>query len=242
MTRFISMHAPLQRAGLAGLTLALMSQLVLAQTAPAAPANGKLQSLGSATAKAPIMSRDELRACLREQSEFKTRSADMASQRLTLDVERKALEQDNDALRKERDALASRVERTVNEINARVAAHTDTVKKFNDQMETLNAAVKKGENVDRRRAVLEREGAQLQKTSDELNATNAAAQAEIDAAQKSLTSRFAVIETRVADWNVRNRKMEPVAALYDDDMSSWKTRCGGRNYRESDEQAIRAGK
>jgi chromosome segregation ATPase len=238
-TRFFEMHALHHRASAAGLLLALVAGLAQAQSAPA---GGKVQSLGNASAKAPIMSRDELRTCLKQQADFKTRSADMASQRAALDAERQALEKDNANLAQLRDELAAKAERSANEVNIKVAAHAETVQKFNAKMDELNEAMKRREDVARRRANLEREGAVIQKTSDELNAANAAAQADIDASQRTLNAKFADFEVRIADWNQRNKQMDPTVANYEDDLAAWKTRCGGRNYRETDEQAIRAGK
>ena len=239
------MHPIPLRASAAGLNLSLI--LILALQSPWAAAqtaaDGKLQSLGNAGAKAPIMSREELRACLNEQAGLKTRSQELASQRAALDAERKQLEADNDALKQRRDEMAAKAERLANELNIQVAAHTETVTKFNAKMDALNVAMKNNEsNVDRRRTLLEREGAQIQKTSDELNARNVAAQAEIDAAQVSLKAGLADFQAHIDDWNARNKKMEPAADAYDDQLGAWKSRCGGRNYRESDERAIRAGK
>ena len=221
------------------LVLTLCAGVAGAQTTPA---GGKVSSLGNAGAKATVMSRDELRACLKQQAELKGRSDEALTKRAALDTERKQLEVDNEALKVERDALVKKADQIAADNNAKVAAHAERVSKFNEKMDQLNAAMKRGDNVDRRRQLLEREGADIQKTSDDLNAQNVAVQASLAEDQKGLNAKFSAFEARIADWNQRNKAMDSVAAVYDDDMTSWKTRCGGRNYRESDFEAIRAGK
>ncbi|GAA0761994.1 hypothetical protein LRH25_22275 [Ideonella azotifigens] len=221
-------------AGAAGLLLALVASLAAAQD--------KLQSLGNANAKASVMSREELRACFKEQDSIKAASIDLGTKRTALDAERKQLETENEAMKQQRDALAARVNQNAADMNARVAAHSAKVEAFNQKMDALNAAAKKGENIDRRQQVLEREGKEIQKTSDELNEAGKVFQASVDEDKNKLDSQFQQFQVKTDQWNTRNHDMDVAAANYDADLSSWKTRCGGRNYRESDEKAIRAGK
>jgi chromosome segregation ATPase len=225
------------RAGLAGLMFALCAGLAHGQAA-----DGKLQSLGKAGAGASVMSREELRACLQDQQDLKTSADGMASQRAALDAERKGLEVENDAIKAERDALAAKVDATVQANNAKVAAQAASVNAFNAKMEEMNVALKRGDNVDRRRQLLERDGKKLQADSDALNAANKAEQDSFAASDAAIKDKFAKLEARISEWNERNKKMNPIADAYDDKLQSWKLRCGTRNYRESDEKAIRAGK
>jgi hypothetical protein len=226
------------RASLSGLMLILCAGLSHGQTT----ADGKVQTLGNAKASASIMSREELRACLKDQENLKTSAAGMASQRTALDAERKALEVENDAIKAERDVLAAKVEAAVQVNNAKVAAQAASVNAFNTKMDELNVAMKRGDNVDRRRQLLERDGKKLQADSDALNAANKLEQDAIAASDAAIKDKFTKLEARISEWNERNQKMNPVADAYDDKLQSWKLRCGTRNYRESDEQAIRAGK
>jgi chromosome segregation ATPase len=225
------------RASLAGLMIALCAGVAHGQTA-----DGKVQSLGNASASASIMSREELRACLKDQASLKASADSMAGQRAALDAERKGLEVENDAIKAERDALAAKVEAAVQANNAKVAAQAASVNAFNTKMDELNVAIKRGDNVERRRQSLEREGKKLQADSDELNAANKVEQDAIAASDSAIKDKFAKLEARISEWNERNKQMNPVADAYDDKLQSWKLRCGTRNYRESDEKAIRAGK
>jgi chromosome segregation ATPase len=229
------------RASVAGLMLALCAAAAQAQTAANAPA-GKVQSLGNASATASVMSRDELRACLRDQDALKATAASLADRRVALNAEQKALESENDGLKKERDAMAAKIEASAQAINAKVAAQAASVNAYNEKMDAMNAAAKKGENVDRRRQLLERDGKALQAASDSLNESVKAAQTENEATEKSLNERFAAFEGRIANWNTRNKQINPDADAYDEKLQSWKLRCGTRNYRESDEKAIRDGR
>lgn len=235
------MQHHLIRMAAASLFVTTLGTVATAQTA-AAGGTGKLQSLGSANPKAPTMSREELRTCLNQQAELKNRATKMAEQRAALDAERKMLEQENESLKLQHKELAERARKTTEELNSTVAAHTEQVQKFNEKMDALNAAMKRGENVDRRRSLLEREGVQIQKVSDDLNVRNSAAMADLETQQKALNARLADFDARTDNWNARNAPMNSLADSYTDDLTSWKTVCGGRNFRESDEQAIRAGK
>lgn len=225
------------RAGLAGMMFMLCAGVAHGQAA-----DGKVQSLGNAGAGASIMSREELRACLKDQQDLKTASEAMASQRAALDAERKGLEVENDAIKAERNALAADVETKAKLMNARVAEQSASVNAFNDNMAKLNAAQERGEDVERKRQQLARGGKKLQIDSDAMNAANKVEQDAIAASDAAIKDKFAKLEARIAEWNVRNKQMNPVADAYDDKLQSWKLRCGTRNYRESDERAIRAGK
>jgi hypothetical protein len=84
-------HATFPPSPAASLVLALCAGSALAAD------NGKISTLGNASAKAPVMSRDELRVCL-QQDALKARAEDAKAKRAQLDVERKQLEADKEAI------------------------------------------------------------------------------------------------------------------------------------------------
>ncbi|WP_374430850.1 hypothetical protein [Ideonella dechloratans] len=224
-------------------SFALLPGLLLALCAGSALAadNGKINTLGNASAKAPVMSREELRACLKQQDALKARAEEAKAQRLKLDEERRQLESDKAATLAERDAVTARVAESANAFNAKVAAHTKLVEEFNAKMDALNAALAKGENMDRQRQKLEREGKSIQQASDDLNAQNKTLNEQIAHDKQVLDEKYAGFQARIDDWNARNRTMDTTAEEYEMDVNVWKKQCGGRNYREIDEKVIRSG-
>ena len=224
-------------------SFALLPGLLLALCAGSALAadNGKINTLGNASAKAPIMSREELRACLKQQDALKARAEDGKSKRAQLDAERKQLEADKDAIAAEHAALAARIEKTASDFNAKVAEQSKTVEEFNAKMDAMNKAAAKGDNVDRQRQKLEREGKAIQQASDDLNAQNKTLNDQIATDKAAFDAKNTAFQARADDWNARNRTMDTTAAEYDADLDVWKKQCGGRNYREIDEKVIRSG-
>ncbi|MCO5976235.1 hypothetical protein [Ideonella oryzae] len=224
-------------------TIALLPGLLLALCAGSALAadNGKINTLGNASTKAPIMSREELRACLKQQDALKARAEDGKTKRTQLDVERKQLEADKDAIAAEHAALAARIEKVASDFNAKVAEQSKTVEEFNAKMDAMNKAAAKGDNVDRQRQKLEREGKAIQQASDDLNAQNKTLNDQIAADKAAFDTKNTAFQARADDWNARNRTMDTTAAEYDMDLDAWKKQCGGRNYREIDEKVIRSG-
>jgi uncharacterized coiled-coil DUF342 family protein len=188
------------------------------------------------------MNRDELRQCFKQQDEIKAASKSLGERRKALDEAKAPLTAEAEGLGSERETLVKRADRVADEANAKVAMQAAAVQKYNEKIDQLNAATKKGENVDRKRQLLDREGVALQRSSDELNTVNNAAQESLQQAQRELNEKLAAHEAHIADWNRANKSIEKDAAVYDDDLASWKRRCGGRNYRESDEKAIREGR
>ena len=220
-------------------TLALM--LALCAGSALAADNGKINTLGNASAKAPIMSRDELRACLKQKDDLKVQADTAKSKRAQLDDERKQLELDQATLSKDHELLVAKVQQLTADFNAKVTEQSKVVEAFNSKMEALNAAEEKGENVDRQRMKLEKEGKAVQQSSADLATQKDVLNKQISDEKAAFDAKNAGMQARIDDWNKRNHSMETVADQYEQDLDLWKTQCGGRNYRESDEKVIRSG-
>lgn len=223
-------------AGVTGLLLALCASAAMAETS-------KTGSLGTANAKAPIMTRDELRACMQEQDAFKKRADDMKAQRATLDQERTERQAENESIKQERDALQAKIKAASDDFNVKAKAHQDAVAAFNEKMKDANDAVERGDpSAERKRDRIAREGKALNDESEALNAEVAKLKGSFQGDQDALNAKVTAFQTKVDDWNTRNKKLEADSIAYDDDLSHWKRTCGNRRYREDDETAIRKGK
>lgn len=234
----------------------LAALLVLACTAagaqtPAKPAKppapapkaaeGKTLSLGGgAGSDSRILTRDELRQCIKRQETLATRRAEVEGQRDPLAKEKEALVQEQEALKADREKMEA-LRQTIKDLNARFTAYADRVNAFNDRSKAVQD--KTGRSADRERDALERERGELQKEQTALEAErtklgDAAQQQQVEA----FNARATALDQRVADWNQRNGALVEAAQAVNKERDSWVAECGDRRYREEDEIAIRKGK
>ncbi len=229
--------APVQIA----LALALVAAPLQAQTPapkPAPKAAGKTLG-GSAASSGKLMSRDELRTCLKRLDGLNLAIKDLDAQRPALDRERDELKTAGDALRAERAEVDSRLA-AVREWEGRMRSHASEVESFNQrsaalpeaprgQQEALVAAL----NLDRER---------LQKARETLGAEEASLVPAYQAQVKGYNERAAVRDANVSDWNARNTLAVEASAKQQEARALWLNECANRPYLEDDEKAIKAGK
>ena len=225
----------------AGLWLAACS-VAVAQSAPAAQAaGGATRSLGSGTGGGPLLTREELRACLNQGASMRTRTTELDGQRAALNKEKDAIAAEQQSLREARAPIEAMKPQT-DELNQRMRAFKVRVDDWTARAEAFNASGKTGVWADR-------ENKALQKERKEIEAERATLDAERDrlaAASKdivgSYNERAAALETRVKEWNRRNEELNKASSALEDEREKWVTGCADRRYREDDEKAIRAGR
>lgn len=212
------------------ITAALMLPLGLqAQTPPAKPAPkpaAKAQKPAApeaaAPAKAPLMTRDELRACMKQVE--------------VNDVEAKAINAAQAARNQERDELLKSEEALKQVIKDRAAA-----------LATLNQEradmLKAGEELKVKLPTVKKEEAEVMIAA--YNAQAAAFDAKADAYNKSggpIKEQTAAREARVDKYNQGKDALVARAEAHNRNIEAWKASCADRRYDEADEIAIKAGK
>jgi chromosome segregation ATPase len=250
MTR-IAVPRVLPLAHLAAAALLLACQAANAQTpakpaakpapAPAAaPADAKTLTLGGGSGKTTgkLMTRDELRACLRQQD-------DLARRRTAVEAERGPIDQDKDALVKEQESLKLEREnidtlrKSVGDFNARYKAYGERVEKYNERARAAQDL--SGLNAERERKALDNERADLQKLQTSLEAERAKMGDGVQQAVNSFNTKATALDQRVADWNQRNAGLTQRAQALNSERETWLNDCADRRYREDDEIAIKRG-
>lgn len=236
----------------------------LAQTAPAKPAakpavkpaaappaaakaaEDKTLALGGGSAAGkggPLMTRDELRVCLKDEETIRTRMTDHEALRAPLDQEKKEIttaqadlrleREPIDALKVRADAFAAKIKdysARVESWNARMKLHNDDPKPSGAAYEGKKLALnKEREDIEKERVALE----------GERTAISAAASGD---AVRAYNAKAVALDGRVTAWNERNNKWNDAIVALESERKAWLASCADRRYREDDETAIRRGK
>jgi chromosome segregation ATPase len=244
---------------LAGLSLVLTP--ARAQTQPAKPpakapaktaapaaaaktAEGKTLSIGGTggSAGGPILSRDELRACLRDEEAIRKRLEAHDGLRAPLDQEKAAIALEQGSLREQRGPIDEAKKRAeafgpkVAALSARVQAWNDAVAQHNSDNRGTGAAY------ERRQAELTKEREAIEAQRLALEAERTAIASANEQLVRAYNAKVSALDGRVSAWNERNAKWNDAVAVLDAERKTWVSSCADRRYREDDETAIKAGK
>lgn len=237
----LSIHAVRALPMLVVVALVLLAAPTQAQTTAAKPAPkaaGKTLG-GNAAPSGKLMSRDELRACLKRLDDLNLAVKELEAQRPALDRERDELKTTGDALRAERAEVDARLA-AVREWEGRMRSHASEIESFNQrsaavqeaprgQQEGLIAAL----NLDRER---------LQKVRQALGAEEASLVPAYQAQAKGYNERAVARDAKVTDWNARNTRAVEASVKQQETRALWLNECANRPYLEDDEKALKAGK
>ncbi|MBI5716593.1 MAG: hypothetical protein HZC37_02775 [Burkholderiales bacterium] len=215
-----------------------------APAAAATPASPAASGRGFGSARGPLLTREELRACFSQEDELKKRLAAQDAARGPLEQEKKTIADEQAVMRAERAkiegaelaaAVTAFTERT-KAFGERRARWDERVKAYNDAGRTATAEERDALNAER--AELEKEHGALEAERKRLQGLQAG---RSDAVQ-AFNVKIRALDARVADWNKRNNAYNDVNATLESDRLAWTASCGNRRYREEDELAIRSGK
>lgn len=220
-------------AALLGLTLAL----------PQAWAQDSTKSLGGGAGTGRIMSRDELRACMKRQGDLAAQVAKFDADRVQLDQDKASILAETQALKGDQgDVQDSQAK--VREINERQRVVAERMTDWNNRMAAFEKEGKTGPFADRQRRKLSQEKRELGAENEALEAERAATgdgSAATDAA-KDYNKRALAQQTRTVEWNARNQRLAETSRKLADEREFWAAECGSRRFAEQDEIAIRQGK
>lgn len=224
------------RVALGGLALGLLPALAAAQ------AGGVPKTLGGAgAAKGTVMTRSELRVCLKEQAAQKARAAELEQRRAGINEEAEAVRQQKEAVQAERDALAAKAEQA-QAFKGRVQAHGERVSLYNQLVKDFTDNPPKGADAERQRGQIEAEGDALVKADAAIKAEAAQWTISVDALRARLAEHVQAQQAAAAAAIEHHQAFNDDAKAYEDALTAWQARCGNRPYLESDERAVRAGK
>lgn len=212
-----------------------------AKPATAAERTVTLGGGSGTTSRRPILTREELRACLNQEQAIRTRLAEHEAARAPLDREREGIAAAREALSAERVKVQAVTEQA-NAFRARMEAHAARVQQWNRDVEAFNARTPAGSAGERERLRINAEREALQKAQTEFEAERAALAASGDQVVSAYNANAKAVEARVMDWNTRNQAWNDAGQLLESERRGWVQECADRRYREDDEIAIKAGK
>lgn len=222
-------------------TLALATAPLFAQTAAAkaAPkAAGKTLG-GNVASSGKLMSREELRSCLKRLDDLNVAVKDLEALRPSLDRERDELKAGGDALKAERAEVDSRLV-AVREWEVRMRSHGSEIEAFNKRSAALQEAPR-GQQ-DSLAAQLNGERERLQKAREALGTEEAGLVPAYQSQAKAYNERALARDAKVTDWNARNAAAVDASVKQQEARLLWLNECANRPYLEDDEKAIKAGK
>jgi len=223
------------------LLLAGAATWVAAQPAPAKPGTRPADKTlgGKPTGSGKLMTRDELRTCLRRLDDVNQSGRDVEAQRPALDREREALTASGEALKLER-AEVDRLLTAVREWEGRVRTHAVDIESFNKR----SASVSELPRGEQQKATEELTAARerLQKTREALGVDEAKLVPAYQNTTKAYNERATARDAQVTDWNARNTASVDAAAKQQEARAVWLNECANRPYLEDDEKAIKAGR
>jgi len=234
--------------------LALVSSKALAQAAPAQPAvtPPKLvmpaappakaagpRTLGGKAPVGKLLTRDELRVCLRRLDGVNASTKDLEQRRAVLDKEKEDLVKSGDALKADRADVDAKLA-AVRDWEGRMRAHGAEIETFNQRLKAADEGPRgKREEMAKE---LDAERDRLSKARVPLGEEEARLVPVYQAAVKSYNEKALARDAVVADWNGRNKAINEQSLKHDEERSAWLVECANRPYREDDEIAIKQGK
>jgi chromosome segregation ATPase len=217
--------------------LAALTLLLAVVTAPVAAQNPK-----SAQRQGPgdnIMTREELRACLKQEDAVNARRRDIQAENTTLAREKEDLQRQAEALKGENQTIAQR-NAAIRDLAARIRDHETRVQSWNQRVAKLGEAPR-GDR-ERLQTELEAEKLTLQQSFETLTAENNRLSDGFSEAVAAYNTRAREHGQQLDGWNQRSRALADASAAEQRQREDWRLACGNRRFREEDEAAIRGGK
>lgn len=203
-------------------------------------AQAKTGSLGGGAGAGPVMTRDELRACLKSQDTLKQRVADYEAQKTALDRDKAAITAESQKLGVDKGSAAADASK-IDAVNARQTDLSRRIEDWNTRFAEFEKAGRSGPIADRQRRrlleeqnAMEREAQALEAERKGLSGVGAGV-ADMNAANEALNAR-------ITAWNQRNKTLAALSEDLAQERDLWAGECGSRRYREDDEIAIKQGK
>lgn len=230
---------------LASLLLAFAASLAVAQTAPKKPAaapaakpTGKTLG-GNAATGGKLMTREELRSCLKRLDDVNQAGKDVEAQRPQLDRERDELKASGEVLKADFAQLQTQLV-AIREWEVRMRALVADVESFNKRSVALQEAPRNRQEKLAEELKADRE--RLEKQRVALAAEEAKLVPAYQAGTKAYNEQVGVRDAKVTDWNARNAASVDAAGKQQEARALWLNECANRPYMEDDEKAIKAGK
>ncbi len=193
-----------------------------------------------AAASKSMMTRDELRRCMKLPDTIKTLNSALEQSKAVLDQDRLKI----DPAKAELTALRADVEThkaAVQKTDTVVRELSKEIQQWNEELDDLE---KKSDSkvAQRRLKQIKGEQAPLMERNKEAIAKRDSAFAVYEAAVAKFNARGKELEASIAEWNARNQQLVTEAEKVSDLREDYAADCSNRRFREEDEIAIKQGK
>lgn len=189
--------------------------------------------------KGPIMSKEELRACLARKDDVDKKRADVVAQNEQLTRERDTLQQTGAALRTEGTQIEQR-NGAIRALAERSREHQAKVQDWNGRAAKLKDAPPSDQ--EKLLAGLNAEKDELQKSFETLKAEQAQLAGGFNEQVAAYNARAQEHARTVEALNGRATQLSEQSQAQAREADAWRTACADRRYREDDEIAIKRGK
>lgn len=213
------------------------SIVIPASPAPKAAPAKTLGGKGAPSGK--LLTREELRSCLKRLDDITASGKDLVQRRTALDAEKDELVKSGEALKLARTEVDAKLA-AVRAWEGRMRAHATEIEAFNQRARAIDEAPKAEREAMTKALEADREG--LNRTRASLTNDEATLVPAYEASVRSYNERAKARDAVVVDWNARNKALNDAGTKAEDDRNSWLNECANRPYREEDEMAIKAGK
>jgi len=194
---------------------------------------------GNAPAKGAVMTRSELKACIKEQRAQTAQAEALEKRRGQLDAEAAAVRKEAEAVKADREAYQASIA-DAKALTERLKAHGERVAQYNQRLKELQDNPPKGAAAERERAALEAEGQAVSQADDAIKAEAMQFKGMQDMLRRELTSNVEAQAAAASAANAHSKAFNDEVTAYEASVEAWKQRCGNRPYREADEKAVRA--
>jgi DNA repair exonuclease SbcCD ATPase subunit len=212
--------------------------IVVPQSAPK-PAASK--TLGGKAVSGKLLTRDELRTCMKRLADVNTASKDMQARRTALDGEKDDLAKSGEALKTERADVEARLA-AVREWEGRMKGYGAEITAFNQRMAVAGDPKLAASEREAQAKALEAERERLNQAREPLTAEEARVVPAYQTAVAAYNTKAGARDALVSDWNARNKALNDQSLKQEGERTAWLLECADRPYREDDEIAIKAGK
>lgn len=201
--------------------------------APAASALAQVP-VGKTNSKAPILSKEELRACMKREVAVNDQRTAAEARKAKLDAERAEVVRLSEGLQPMKADVETKAA-AVKQLNERTRALGERIQAFNAKAANPPADAAG-------RTALAEEEKQLKSEAAAIEAEGKPLQATYEAAVAALNEKAKVHDERAAAWNEQQTQVVAVTREAEQARQGWMLECADRRYREDDEKAIKAGK
>ena len=186
-----------------------------------------------------LMTRDELRACMKLQDDIKAKAVAVEGTQKVLAQEKQDLTPTRDGLKSLRDDV-EKYSGLFKKIDADVRDQAKRIEQWNAEMKEVEESSMR--SAEQRKKQLQKEQPELVARNNELIAAREQQYKLYEAAVERFNARGKGLEASVKDWNERNERLADDADKVLDLREKYAHECSRRRFREEDEQAIKQGK